>query len=111
MPRKSTSKEKVDAYIARLSPPHKQFMESLRKIVVKASPKLEEKYKWRMPCYFRKGLVCYISAGKRHVTFGFYRGARLKDPKGQAGCGTKRGSKVTTIERLPWIVDRRSISE
>ncbi|MCZ6776051.1 MAG: DUF1801 domain-containing protein [Ignavibacteria bacterium] len=82
MPRKSTSKEKVDAYIARLSPPHKRLVESLRKIVVRVSPKLEEKYKWRMPCYFRKGLVCYISAGKRHVTFGFYRGARLKDPKG-----------------------------
>lgn len=44
MPRKSTRKEKVDAYIARLSPLHKQFVESLRKIVVKASSKLEEKY-------------------------------------------------------------------
>src|SRR5207253_1934148 len=63
------------------SPPTRDIVYALRKVVREAAPDMEEALKWGMPCYSLNGMVCYINPAKRHVTFGFYRGAELKDPE------------------------------
>ena len=53
--------------------------ESLRKIILNSSSELKEEYKWSMPDYSYKGLVCYLQASKKHVNLGFKKGNELEE--------------------------------
>ena len=66
---------------------------ALRAIVKEAAPKAEESIKWGMPVYMSDGLLCSIMAAKEHVSFIFYNGIGLSDPKGfLEGSGKKMKS-------------------
>jgi hypothetical protein len=49
-----------------------------RKVVPKAAVAI----KWGQPVVDENGPVAFIKVAKEHVTFGFWRGADLTDPKG-----------------------------
>lgn len=71
---------RVDKYIAGLSQPHRGWATQLRQIIRKAAPKADEEFKWSTPWYLQDGWLCYFSSHKNHITLGFARGVRLKDP-------------------------------
>ena len=71
--------EEVDQYIMKLPEDIQAITSELRKIVFNASPELIEVYKWSMPNYSYKGLVCYLQASKKHVNFGFHKGNELEE--------------------------------
>ncbi|MEO1174754.1 MAG: DUF1801 domain-containing protein, partial [Myxococcota bacterium] len=70
----------LDSYLITLEPTAKQVVAELRKIVAEAVPKASETIRWRNLCWEYEGVMCYASSAKKHVTFGFFRGAELTDP-------------------------------
>src|SRR5690606_19194351 len=64
----------VDEYIVNLPEDIQEITNSVREIILNASLKLEEEYKWSMPNYSYNGLVCYLQASKKHVNLGFHNG-------------------------------------
>ncbi len=60
-----------------------RVIKTLRKMVKKAVPALEETVKWGNGCWTRKDRpVAYLYADKDHLQFGFFHGTALPDPKG-----------------------------
>ncbi len=73
----------VDDYVAKkLNAEQAAIVAELRAIVRKAAPKSTEAVKWAQPVFEDNGPFAFIRPSKSHVTFGFWRGAELSDPKG-----------------------------
>ncbi|MCM3741996.1 DUF1801 domain-containing protein [Oceanobacillus luteolus] len=70
--------QEVDQYIAELPEDIQAITESLREMILNTSSELKEEYKWSMPNYSYKGLVCYLQASKKHVNLGFQKGNELE---------------------------------
>lgn len=68
----------MNQYIERLPENIQSITNSLREIILSNFPKLKEEYKWSMPNYSYKGLVCYLQASKKHVNVGFHKGNELE---------------------------------
>lgn len=71
--------EEVNQYILDLPSNIQKIVVALREMALQSSPELKEEFKWSMPNYTYKGLVCYIQTAKNHVNFGFHRGNLLQD--------------------------------
>jgi hypothetical protein len=57
------------------------ILRALRAFMKKAAPKLQESVKWGNGVWLDEGTpVCYAYVGPDHVQYGFFAGARLKDP-------------------------------
>lgn len=71
-------------------------------IADKAAPKATVSIKWGQPVVTSGGPVAFIKVAKAHVTFGFWRGAELSDPKRVLeGAGDRmRHMKITSAEAL-----------
>jgi len=77
----SSASAAIDLYIARENPSLVHVMDALRSLVKKAVPGSREAINpWGVPIFEWNGPLCYLRVGKTHVTFGFPRGASLKDP-------------------------------
>jgi len=71
----------IDLYVARENPALVHVMDALRALVKKAVPAAREAMNpWGVPIFEWNGPFCYLRVGKKHVTFGFPRGASMKDP-------------------------------
>ena len=69
-----------DAYVEERNPRLKPVSDALRALVRKALPKSRESINpWGIPTFEWNGPVAYVMIGKKHVTFGFPRGASLQD--------------------------------
>lgn len=71
--------QEVERYIERLPEDIQIITDNLREIILNASQDLIEEYKWSMPNYSYKGLVCYIQSSKKHVNLGFHKGIELQE--------------------------------
>jgi len=71
----------IDLYVARENPALVHVMDALRDLVKKTVPAAREAMNpWGVPIFEWNGPLCYLRVGKKHVTFGFPRGASMKDP-------------------------------
>jgi hypothetical protein len=59
-----------------------QVVERLLSIARKAAPGATLSIKWAQPVLEQNGPFAFIKVAKAHITFGFWRGAELQDPKG-----------------------------
>jgi len=73
----------VDDFIENLPTDIQEITIALRNIILDASPELSEEYKWSMPNYSYKGLVCYLQTAKNHVKIGFHKGNQLQEGAGK----------------------------
>ena len=73
----------VDDFIENLPTDIQEITIALRNIILDASPELIEEYKWSMPNYSYKGLVCYLQTAKNHVKLGFHKGNQLQEGAGK----------------------------
>jgi hypothetical protein len=72
-----------DEYFSDQGARNQSIIRTLRKFVAREAPKLEESVKWGNGCWVKgKAPVAYVYSAPDHVQFGFFAGARLKDPKG-----------------------------
>jgi hypothetical protein len=72
----------VDDYLARLPEHQAQIAAELRSLIQRAAPDATESIKWAQPVFDDYGPFAYIKPAKNHVTFGFWRGAEIADPRG-----------------------------
>jgi hypothetical protein len=70
---------RVDAYIEKAQPFAKPILRHIRDVVHAACPGVEESVKWSHPHFDYKGIFCGMAGFKAHCTFGFWKGALLKD--------------------------------
>jgi len=71
----------IDLYVARENPALVHVMDALRALVKETVPVAREAMNpWGVPIFEWNGPLCYLRVGKKHVTFGFPRGASMKDP-------------------------------
>src|SRR5262245_27472071 len=72
-----------DEYFADQPPKNRSIIRVLRKFTEREAPQLEESVKWGNGCWLKgKAPVAYVYSAPDHVQFGFFAGARLKDPQG-----------------------------
>jgi hypothetical protein len=94
----------VDQYIIDLPENIQDIAVALREIILDSFPELIEEFKWSMPNYSYKGLVCYLQTSKNHVNLGFHKGNELleKDPNQflQGTGKTMRHIRITKIEDI-----------
>jgi hypothetical protein len=78
----SSASAAIDLYVARENPALVHVVDALRSLVKKTVPAAREAINpWGVPIFEWNGPLCYLRVGKTHVTFGFPRGASLKDPR------------------------------
>ncbi|NUN49016.1 MAG: YdeI/OmpD-associated family protein [Candidatus Brocadiae bacterium] len=95
---------RVDAYIAGAAPFARPILTKIREAFHRGCPGIEERIKWGVPSFEKRGLVGGMAAFKAHATFGFWRGGELEDPAGILK-GRDRASfmavRVEDIAQLP----------
>jgi hypothetical protein len=69
-------------YIATAGGWRGEVMRDVDAIIRRAAPKATASIKWAQPVYEHNGPFAYMKVATNHVTFGFWRGAELSDPKG-----------------------------
>ncbi|HKX84800.1 MAG TPA: YdeI/OmpD-associated family protein [Pyrinomonadaceae bacterium] len=93
---------RVDAYIEKSSDFAYPILKHLRKLIHKACPDITETFKWGMPSFEYKGIVCGFAAFKSHCTFGFWKQS-LMDTDAFPANKTAMGSfgRITSNKDLP----------
>jgi hypothetical protein len=91
---------KIDDYIAKQKSPQREICESLRKIILKTFPNVEEEMKWGVPA-LGDGKF-YIVALKDHVNLGFSIDGLTKEELKlfDGGGKTTRHIQVKTIDDI-----------
>ena len=93
-----------DAWFAAQSDFAKPLCETLRDIVHRAAPDLEEVMRWSVVCFKGNGLVCAIGAFKAHVSLVLFRGTELDDPRGlfskDSGSGAMKAIKFKSAAEI-----------
>lgn len=101
--KKRTIKE-VDQFILDLPEDIQNITSALRELILNSSTDLVEEFKWSMPNYSYKGLVCYLQTAKKHVNLGFRKGNELveKDRNNllQGSGKNMRHIRVTKVEEI-----------
>lgn len=97
--------KRVDAYIAKSAPFAQPILEHIRELVHRACPEVEETMKWSFPHFDYKGMMCNMASFKHHCSFGFWKAAIMKDPKGILTLvgRTAMGhfERITSVDDLP----------
>jgi uncharacterized protein YdeI (YjbR/CyaY-like superfamily) len=91
----------VDAYIARAAPFARPILRKIRRLFHQACPAIEEKIKWGVPSFERRGRVGGCAAFKHHATFGLWRQDVLPDPQGLFRSRSPMGCRITDVSELP----------
>ena len=92
---KPSEPEKVDEYMNRLEHPLSEVVEALRRVILKADPKIGEEVKWNAPAFFYTGemdpfnpkeykrhLVVFNLFKKDCIRLVFWGGAKVNDSFG-----------------------------
>lgn len=69
----------IDEYIANKEPFAKDICELLRKLIHKTDTTIIEDWKWRIPIFHKKGIVCGFFGFKKHVSLTFFNGSQMSD--------------------------------
>ncbi|HEY6043015.1 MAG TPA: DUF1801 domain-containing protein, partial [Anaerolineae bacterium] len=71
-----------------------EMVNEIRMLVREAAPTATEAFKWAQPVYEANGPFAWVRAFQAHVTFGFWRGRELADPKGMLESSGERMAHV-----------------
>ena len=77
------AEDEVARYYARLPGPVRDVALGLDALARASLPDVRVGVKWSVPFYSLRGPVCYVSAAKKHVTFGLVQGIDVPDASGR----------------------------
>ena len=108
------AKKLIDEYLDDLPDFSREICIKLRELIHAADPEIQEDWKWG-PNFNKQGMLCGFGAFREHVSFTFFEGAAMKDPKklfteGQANAHN-RGIKYRTVSEIDEKVLIRYIQE
>jgi hypothetical protein len=73
----------VDDYIeANVLPEQRETVAMLRSLVREVAPQAQEVFSYNMPVFKARGIIAWILATKKDITFSFTYGARFEDHHG-----------------------------
>lgn len=98
-----------DAYIERAEPFARPILTHVRELFHEVYPDIGEAMKWSSPCFMHHGIVAGISAFKKHVRLGFWRGAELSDPRGYWTPMGTTGVASRNLESLGDLPPKRAL--
>ena len=92
----------VDDYLAtKITGWQADMARRLVALVKKTAPDVTVEIKWGQPVFELNGPFAFLKAAKAHVTFGFWRGVELDDPKKLLNAGSRMSHmKVTGPDAL-----------
>jgi uncharacterized protein YdeI (YjbR/CyaY-like superfamily) len=97
--------KRIDDYIAKSADFAKPILEHIRALVHEACPDVQEAIKWGFPHFNYQGILASMAAFKTHCSFGFWKGAIMKDPYGvmKVVGKTSMGSfdRISSLKDLP----------
>jgi uncharacterized protein YdeI (YjbR/CyaY-like superfamily) len=97
-----TKDPRIDTYIARQQEFARPILRTLRQLVHRACPDVEETIKWGHPSFEYHGLLCGMAAFKQHATFGFWKGKLIVDGKGRdLDAAMGQFGRLTSVDDLP----------
>jgi hypothetical protein len=91
---------RVDAYIANAADFAKPILRRLRKVVHETCPDVEETFKWGGPFFVKGGIICGMSAFKKHCGIIFWHFER-DSWAGKNDQGRGEFGKLTSVDDLP----------
>lgn len=71
----------VEAYLAKIPAPLRAIAERIHALVAEVAPEARASIKWGQPVWEHGGPFAFLRRSAKHVTFGFWRGADMDDPK------------------------------
>jgi hypothetical protein len=104
MSAKTKRNSRVDAYISSAPDFAKPILNHLRELVHTACPDVQETMKWSRPHFLHNGLLCGMSAFKRHCAFGFWLGEMVLGAASTAAAGRDgmgQFGRITSLADLP----------
>jgi hypothetical protein len=72
--------QRIDARIQSLPGWQKKLLTELRRVILAADGSVVEEWKWNVPVWSSKGLICTAETYKQTVKLTFAHGASLPDP-------------------------------
>jgi hypothetical protein len=92
----------METWSKRLTGWHVDALRIIRALVARHAPAATLSIKWGQPVWEHEGPMAFARPAKNHLTFGFWRGAEMKDPKGVLeGDGERmRHVKITSAEHV-----------
>jgi uncharacterized protein YdeI (YjbR/CyaY-like superfamily) len=93
-----------DAYIAQSADFAQPILKKLRGLFHKACPQVQEVMKWSFPHFEYKGILGSMAAFKAHVSFGFWKGQLMSDPRrllsgvGETSMGAIKVRSLTDLQ-------------
>ena len=92
-PAKARARERgvtVEGYLAKIPAPLRAIADRIHALVAEIAPEARASIKWGQPVWEHGGPFAFLKRNAKHVTFGFWRGAEMDDPKGALeGDGTR----------------------
>lgn len=90
----------METWSKRLKGWHVDALRIIRAVVARHAPAATLSIKWGQPVWEHQGPFAFARPAKNHLTFGFWRGAEMKDPDGVLeGDGVRmRHVKITSAE-------------
>jgi hypothetical protein len=71
----------IDSYITTIPDWRGDLLRKLRTLIHEADAEITEEWKWDVPVFTHKTMVCAMSAFNDHVKLNFFKGAALNDPE------------------------------
>jgi uncharacterized protein YdeI (YjbR/CyaY-like superfamily) len=90
----------IDAYIAKAAEFARPILRHLRELVHQGCPSVQETFKWSMPAFEYRGLLCQMAAFKHHATFGFWK-HELVVGKREEQAAMGQFGRLTSLRDLP----------
>ena len=71
----------IDAYISHLPEWQKSAATNVRALLHDVDSEIVEEWKWEIPVFTHRGMVCAIGTFTDHLKINFFQGAALGDPE------------------------------
>jgi hypothetical protein len=94
----------IDARIEELDDWRGETLARVRALIHEADPEVVEEWKWRVPVWSHRGIVCTGETYKKAVKLTFAKGASVEDPSGlfnsSLGGNTRRAIDIHEDEEI-----------
>lgn len=103
--------DKIDSKINSLIGWQKDKCARIREIIHEVDSEITEDWKWETPIFSKNGMICALGTFKDHVKINFFKGAKLKDPKGVINNGLTSKSHRSIDFKENDVLDEAALKE
>lgn len=100
----------IDARIRELGDWQGETLQRVRSLIIAAVPGIVEEWKWNVPVWSHRGVICTGESYQRHVKLTFARGAALPDPSRVFNSSLEGGTRRAIDLREGDALDERAFS-